>query len=194
MVNFSQRPERELQREQAKQKALGFTDEEIERQSTFPYKRVGCCNDHSSAVMHLDFDVEGKYLRSTSQSNELLYCMLPHGKQSMATQELSTRKFASETCVLGWTVKSIWGRGSMSGSINSLDRTKSKVPRHRQSCLINTKSTESACVGLRPPHQTLEKLEPLESPSRGGVGPRLARRTLSTEPRTLYPKPQTLKP
>jgi hypothetical protein len=26
---------------QAKQKALGFTDEEIERQSTFPYKRVG---------------------------------------------------------------------------------------------------------------------------------------------------------
>ena len=128
MVNFSERPDRELQREQAKQKALGFTDEEIERQTTFPYKRVGCCNDHSSAVTHLDFDVEGKYLRSTSQSNELLYAMLPHGKQSTSTQELSTRKFQTDTCILGWTVKSIWGKGSLGSSVNSLDRSKNKVP------------------------------------------------------------------
>lgn len=128
LVGFMDRPHRDEQREKAKQKALGFTDEEIERQDCFPYKRVGCCTDHSSAVGHFDFDVESGYIRSVSASNELLYCFVPHGKQVVNTQESSMRKWSSDTCTLGWTVKSIWAKGSTGSSINSLDRTTSKVP------------------------------------------------------------------
>ncbi|EKX40131.1 hypothetical protein GUITHDRAFT_55541, partial [Guillardia theta CCMP2712] len=95
-------------------------------QSTMPYKRVGCCNDHSGAVTHVDFDAESGYLRSTSMSNELLYCVIPSGKQSVKTEELSKKKWATHNCVLGWTVKSIWRRGSTGSDINSIDRSHSK--------------------------------------------------------------------
>jgi hypothetical protein len=47
--------------------------QEIMRQSHFPYRRVGCCNDHSSAVQHVDFDRSSRYIQSVSASNEILY-------------------------------------------------------------------------------------------------------------------------
>jgi len=119
---------RDREREYAKQKSLGMSEEEILLQSTMPYKRVGCCNDHSGAVTHVDFDAESGYLRSTSMSNELLYCVIPSGKQSVKTEELSKKKWATHNCVLGWTVKSIWRRGSTGSDINSIDRSHSKVP------------------------------------------------------------------
>jgi len=120
-------PSRIVMKEHAKQKALGYNDEEIERQKALPYKRIGCCNDHSSAVLHVDFDVESLYMRTTSQSNELLYAFIPSGKQSLKTEELSKKKWESHNCVLGWTVKSIWARGSSANDINSVDRSTYKV-------------------------------------------------------------------
>lgn len=66
-------------------------------------------------MTHFDYDVDSKYLRSVSQSNELLYCFLPSGKQVVTEKESSTRKWSTDTCVLGWTVKSIWAKGSGGG-------------------------------------------------------------------------------
>ncbi len=120
-------PARIVMKEHAKQKALGYHDEEIERQKALPYKRVGCCNDHSSAVTNIDFDNDSLYMRTTSQSNELLFAFIPSGKQCLKTEELSKKKWASENCTLGWTVKSIWARGSSGTDINSVDRTSYKV-------------------------------------------------------------------
>lgn len=37
------------------------------------------------------------------------------------------KKWHTQTCKLGWTVKSIWGKGSTSDDINSVDRSKKKV-------------------------------------------------------------------
>ena len=121
-------PVRTVMKEKAKQKALGFSDEEIERQKALPYQRVGCCNDHSSAVTHIDFDEETLYMRSTSQSNELLYAFLPSGKQAMKTEELSVKKWTTHNCVLGWSVKSIWQKGSNGNDVNTIDRSCCKVP------------------------------------------------------------------
>jgi len=125
---IDQEPSRNVMKEHAKQKALGYHDEEIERQKALPYKRVGCCNDHSSAVTHIDFDSESLYMRTTSQSNELLFGFIPSGKQSLKTEELSKKKWHTNTCVLGWTVKSIWALGSSGSDVNTVDRSQSKVP------------------------------------------------------------------
>lgn len=120
--------ERSVMKEKAKQKALGYGDEEIERQKALPYKRVGCCNDHSSAVEHIDFDSESLYMRTTSQSRELLFAFVPSGKQCMKTEELSKKKWQTTNCVLGWSVKSIWARGSNGSDVNTVDRTSTKMP------------------------------------------------------------------
>ena len=37
---------------------------------------------------------------------------LPNGRQCTSVQEMGTRVWATQTCTLGWTVKSIWARGS----------------------------------------------------------------------------------
>ncbi len=47
--------------------------QEIRKQTFFPYKRVGICNDHSSSVRHVDFDETSRYIQSVSQANEILY-------------------------------------------------------------------------------------------------------------------------
>jgi WD40 repeat protein len=121
-------PSRNIMKEDSKQKALGMSDEEIERQTALPYQRVGCCNDHSSAVQCVDFDSESLYMRSVSQSRELLFAFIPSGKQCLKTEELSKKKWETHNCVLGWSVKSIWARGSQGDDVNSIDRTKDKVP------------------------------------------------------------------
>ena len=121
-------PTRNVMKEYAKQKALGYSEEEIERQKALPYKRVGCCNDHSSAVLNVDFDSESLYIRTTSQSRELLYAFVPSGKQCLKTEELSKKKWTTHNNTLGWSVKSIWAKGSSGNDINSIDRTRFKVP------------------------------------------------------------------
>jgi WD40 repeat protein len=128
VVMTNDRPYAEVLRSNSKQKAQGLTDEEINLQDCFPYRRVGCFNDHSSSVLALDFSADGTIFRSVSSSNELLFGMLPSGKLNNATQECSSKQFRTHTCKFGWTVKSIWARGSKADDINAIDVSKTKVP------------------------------------------------------------------
>ena len=128
VVMIMDRPLGDQMREKSKQKALGLSDEEINSQDCFPYKRVGCFNDHSSNVLGLDFSADGTVFRTVSASNELLFGMMPNGKLNTATQECSTKKFASHTCKFGWTIKSIWAKGSNADDINAVDVSHAKVP------------------------------------------------------------------
>ena len=114
--------------EHAKHKALGYHDEEIERQKALPNKRIGYCNDNFCAVTHIDFDFEILHMQTISQSNELHFGFIPSGKQSLKTDELSKEKWHTNTCVLGWTVKRIWALGSSGSDVNTVDRSQSKVP------------------------------------------------------------------
>jgi hypothetical protein len=136
LVAFDDRSLKEEHIEKAKQKALGFTEEEIEMQPFFPYRRIGCCNDHSSAVKHFDFDNFSAFIRSVSESNELLFCYVPSGRQNQSLTEMATKTWSTEHCILSWTVKSIWGLGVGGGSnsINSIDRSFYKVCNMQSSC------------------------------------------------------------
>uniref|UniRef100_A0A6T7PC66 EML-like first beta-propeller domain-containing protein n=1 Tax=Hanusia phi TaxID=3032 RepID=A0A6T7PC66_9CRYP len=128
IVPYDSIPARDGMLYKSKLKGLGATDEEIRMQDCLPYKRVGCFNDHSSAVLSVDFDVESTIFRSVSASNEILFGVLPLGKMNTSTQECSTKRFATQTCKLGWSVKSIWACGSNATDINAVDLSKSRVP------------------------------------------------------------------
>ena len=128
LVLLEYKPFGDVAREQARQKTLGLSDAEIARQDCFPYKRIGCMNDHSANVLGIDFATDGTVFRSVSASNELLFGSLPSGKFNTATQECSQKKYGTHTCKFGWTVKSIWAKGSTADDINSIDVSKNKVP------------------------------------------------------------------
>jgi microtubule-associated protein-like 6 len=90
-------------------------------------------NKHSSAVLHADFSLDGKYVQTNCQAEELLYLNPETGKQETSASKLADyngqpdddfpgRNWASQTCVLGWSVQGIWPPGANGSDINSVDR------------------------------------------------------------------------
>lgn len=90
-------------------------------------------NKHSSAVLHADFSLDGKYVQTNCQAEELLYLDPETGKQETSASKLADyngkpdddfpgRNWASQTCVLGWSVQGIWPPGASGSDINSVDR------------------------------------------------------------------------
>lgn len=93
-------------------------------------------NKHSSAVLHVDFTLDGRYFQTNCQAAELLFGAVDTGRQeTSATKladyngqleddpELEGRQWASQTCKLGWTVQGIWPPGADTTDINSVDRS-----------------------------------------------------------------------
>ena len=92
-------------------------------------------NKHSSAVLHIDFTADGKFVQSTCQAGELLFSDPETGKQETSATKLAEyhgvvedsdklRYFETQTCVLGWPVLGIFPPGSDTGDVNSCDRSK----------------------------------------------------------------------
>jgi WD40 repeat protein len=93
-------------------------------------------NKHSSAVLHVDFSLDGQYFQSNCQASELLFGAAATGKQETSASkladyngqleddpELEGRVWATQTCKLGWAVQGIWPPGSDTTDINSVDRS-----------------------------------------------------------------------
>ena len=89
-------------------------------------------NKHSSAVLHMDFTGDDKFLQTTCQAGELLFHDCETGKQETSAVKMAEyhgtdgvaekRVFASQTCTLGWTVVGIWPTSNTDQFINSCDR------------------------------------------------------------------------
>jgi len=75
-------------------------------------------NKHSSAVLHVDFTLDGRYFQTNCQAAELLFGAVDSGRQeTSATKladyngqleddpELEGRQWATQTCKLGWAVQ-----------------------------------------------------------------------------------------
>lgn len=73
-------------------------------------------NKHSSAVLHFDFSLDGKYFQSNCQASELLFGTLPDGRHETSASKLADynnqlddseegKLWASQTCKLGWPVR-----------------------------------------------------------------------------------------
>ena len=92
---------------------------------------------HSSAILHFDFTLDGKYFQTNCQAGELLFGLLESGVHEKSatkvadyngqledTPESEGRLWASQTCILGWAVQGIWPNANniQLSDINATDR------------------------------------------------------------------------
>jgi microtubule-associated protein-like 6 len=96
-------------------------------------KPVKVFDKHSSAVLHIDFSLDGLFMQTNCQAAELLFSHAESLNQETSATKMAeyngqledatpARVWATQTCKLGWGVQGIWPPGADTSDINSVDR------------------------------------------------------------------------
>ncbi|CAH8432893.1 unnamed protein product [Schistosoma haematobium] len=89
----------------------------------YKYNRVGRCCGHSSFILHIDWSVDGRFLRSVSGDYEILFWTAFDCRQVVSPSTLRDLEWASQTCTLGWEVAGIWPSDSDGTDVNACDHS-----------------------------------------------------------------------
>ncbi|CAH8438307.1 unnamed protein product [Heterobilharzia americana] len=89
----------------------------------YKYNRVGRCCGHTSFVLHIDWSVDSRFLRSVSGDYEILFWTAFDCRQVVSPSSLRDLEWASQTCTLGWEVAGIWPPDSDGTDINTCARS-----------------------------------------------------------------------
>lgn len=108
--------------------ALGSRDNyiyvyEVNKKYEPKYSRVGRCMGHSSFITHLDWSVDGQYLRSNSRDYELLYWNAGLCRQIPQASTMRDVEWASHTCVISFETIGIWPEGADGTDVNNCSRS-----------------------------------------------------------------------
>ena len=81
--------------------------------------------DPASTPMHIDFSVDGKYLRTNTENHELFFFEAGSGIPIQESSRLKDFEWDTETCIFTWSVQSVWKKDSGAGAVKiiSLDCT-----------------------------------------------------------------------
>ncbi|CAH8432702.1 unnamed protein product [Schistosoma turkestanicum] len=85
----------------------------------YKYNRVGRCCGHTSFILHIDWSVDSRFLRSVSGDYEILFWTAFDCRQVVSPSTLRDLEWASQTCTLGWEVAGIWPPDSDGTDINA---------------------------------------------------------------------------
>jgi WD40 repeat protein len=96
---------------------------EIFQKKDDAWTNIGTCKGHSSAVTHIDWSEDGKVLQSDSESYEHLFWDMEDISQITKTTAVRNIKWATWTCILGWSVKGIWPKGADGTDVNATCRS-----------------------------------------------------------------------
>uniref|UniRef100_A0A3Q0KRN3 Putative WD-repeat protein n=1 Tax=Schistosoma mansoni TaxID=6183 RepID=A0A3Q0KRN3_SCHMA len=89
----------------------------------YKYNRVGRCCGHTSFILHIDWSVDGRFIRSVSGDYEILFWTAFDCRQVVSPSTLRDLEWASQTCTLGWEVAGIWPSDSDGTDVNACDRS-----------------------------------------------------------------------
>ncbi|XP_050488021.1 echinoderm microtubule-associated protein-like 2 isoform X11 [Bombus huntii] len=115
--------------------ALGSRDNYIYvyqvNEDAVKYSRVGRCmpkrirrrGGHSSFITHLDWSMDGQYLRSNSGDYELLYWNPGVCRQIPQPSMMRDMDWASHTCVISFETIGIWPEGADGTDVNNCTRS-----------------------------------------------------------------------
>jgi microtubule-associated protein-like 1/2 len=85
-------------------------------------KRVATCRGHASFISHLDWSTDSGFLQTNSGDYELMYWNALTGKQITNVASMKETKWATQCCILGWSVQGIWEKGMDGTDVNWVDR------------------------------------------------------------------------
>jgi WD40 repeat protein len=68
--------------------------------------------DLASTPLHIDFSVDGKYLRTNTENHELFFFEAGSGIPIQESSRLKDFEWDTETCIFTWNVQSVWKRDS----------------------------------------------------------------------------------
>jgi len=75
--------------------------------------------DLTSVPINFDFSLDGKYLRTSTESNELLFHEAGPGLLIKEASKLKDCQWETETCLFGWNVQGVWRENET--DVQSLD-------------------------------------------------------------------------
>lgn len=95
------------------------------------YKPKAALKAHNAAVTHMDWSVDGKYLQANDMAYELLFHSIDEADLTKSKQETSATltkdvQWATQTCILGWSVQGIFDPQQDGTDINTVDTSPSK--------------------------------------------------------------------
>lgn len=83
------------------------------------YHKVGRCSGHSSFVTHIDWSMDGQYLRSNSGDYEILYWHTKTCKQETQKEDYRDLEWATQSCTLAFDSIGVWPDGADGTDVNN---------------------------------------------------------------------------
>ena len=90
------------------------------------YRRIAICKGHQSAILNIDFSIDGRYIQANDSGREILFWEVSSGKQISQAAKVRDVEWNTWSCVYGWPCQGIHNglEGTeQNGDINAVVRS-----------------------------------------------------------------------